>query len=108
MKLIICTTKDGNTARLLAKYRPDVPVLCLCLSAKVGRQLQLVRGCHPVVMKHASEPEHIAKAVSVGKQLGFCSAGDDVVLINSEAGSSSQGIALGTTPTVRIVEVTDA
>jgi pyruvate kinase len=103
--LIICITKGGSTPRLVAKYRPDVPVLCVCLSAKVGRQLQLTRGCHPVLMGDVSAEDHIAKAVWFAQELGFASSGDDVVIVGSESGQQFDMTALPTTPTVRIARL---
>ena len=48
-RAIVCLTATGGLARLLAKYRPDVPVLCYTDSVKVARQLQLHRACFPVL-----------------------------------------------------------
>ena len=117
-KLLICMTATGSMARLVAKYRPDVPVLCVCVAdplnpakaAKVGRQLMLSRGCHPVLLgEDVTTAEHLAKSVGIARQLGFCDVGDNIVIVGSEAGqtSASCGSSLPTTPTVRMVRVQD-
>ena len=80
-------------------------MLCVCLSAKVGRQLQLTRGCHPVLMGDVSTEDHIAKAVWFAQELGFASSGDDVVIVGSESGQQFNMTALSTTPTVRIARL---
>lgn len=43
--LVLSTT--GNTARLIAKYRPDIPVLTVTRNAQTARQIHLYRGCYP-------------------------------------------------------------
>lgn len=37
-KLIVCITKTGNTARLVAKYRPKPPILVVCQPGNVASQ----------------------------------------------------------------------
>ena len=55
--IMICLTTTGATARLVAKHRPNVPVVCFTATQKVGRQLQLCRGLHPVVALGELSPE---------------------------------------------------
>ena len=62
-KTIIIMSKTGETARLVAKYRPDVPVVCICANQKVARQLMLLRGCHPVVMENVPAKHLFRRAV---------------------------------------------
>ena len=62
-KTIIIMSKTGETARLVAKYRPDVPVVCICADQKVARQLMLLRGCHPVVMENVPAKHLFRRAV---------------------------------------------
>merc|ERR1719149_289338 len=47
---ILCASPDGELARALSRFRPDVPVVVACADAKTARQLQIYRALHPVVL----------------------------------------------------------
>ena len=50
-KCIIVCSETGNSARLVAKYRPGAPILCLTATEDAARQVTgLCRGVHAVVM----------------------------------------------------------
>ena len=42
---IIVLSTTGNSARLIAKYRPRCPIICVTRFAETARQLTLHRGC---------------------------------------------------------------
>ncbi|KAF9434319.1 Pyruvate kinase, partial [Entomortierella beljakovae] len=44
---IIILTTSGTTARLVSKYRPKCPIICLTRNAVTARQVHLHRGCYP-------------------------------------------------------------
>ncbi|KAK7694922.1 hypothetical protein QCA50_002110 [Cerrena zonata] len=44
---IIVLTTSGNTARLISKYRPSVPIITVTRNQQTSRQLHLHRGCYP-------------------------------------------------------------
>ncbi|KAF8507583.1 pyruvate kinase [Hysterangium stoloniferum] len=44
--LLVLST-SGNTARLLSKYRPDVPIICVTRNEQTARQIHLHRGVYP-------------------------------------------------------------
>lgn len=46
---IIVLTTSGESARWLAKYRPRCPVICVTRQTATARQLQLHRGCVPML-----------------------------------------------------------
>ena len=46
---IIVITRSGHTARLVASYRPAIPIISVCTEAKVHRQLCGVWGVRPVL-----------------------------------------------------------
>jgi pyruvate kinase len=51
---IVTLTHSGQTARVLARYRPDPPVIALTLSAKTLRQLTLVWGVRGMTVEQLS------------------------------------------------------
>ncbi|KAI9138944.1 pyruvate kinase [Paraphysoderma sedebokerense] len=57
LKAIIVLTTSGNTARLVAKYRPHVPIIAITRYEHVARQMHLYRGVYPLVY---AEPHGIA------------------------------------------------
>jgi len=83
--ILVLTKEVGTLARYVSAYRPNVPIVTFCPSAKVGRQLMLYRGVHPVVglegISLAKRPE---VAVKNAKAMGFVQSGEDVVVVTME------------------------
>jgi pyruvate kinase len=48
-KAIVCLSLSGETARIIASYRPNVPVFALSPRPEVVRRLALVSGVHPIL-----------------------------------------------------------
>jgi pyruvate kinase len=71
--VIATITRDGETARLAAKYRPRQPILAVTPRAETYRQLALVRGVLPVLLPTAGEtPEALVTAArGVAEQYGW-------------------------------------
>jgi pyruvate kinase len=47
---IVAITREGYGARMLAKYRPGVPIIAATHQPRVARQLMLTRGISPMLM----------------------------------------------------------
>jgi len=44
---ILVLSTSGNTARLISKYRPSVPIITVTRNQQTSRQIHLHRGCYP-------------------------------------------------------------
>ena len=87
--LIIVLTHTGKLARLFSKQRGPVPVMAFVDSAKVGRQLMMHRGVHPVFQEMGTPDQDRPKqAVRKARELGFVTPGDTVLIVLSEPASS--------------------
>ena len=64
-------------------------VLAFTSSVKVARQLILYRAIHPIVIPEDGHlwSKNKDKAISHAKKLGFCRAGDTVVVVSGEVES---------------------
>lgn len=47
--LIVVSTETGKLARLVAKYKPEVPVVCVSTNEQVVQQLSIQRGVFGVI-----------------------------------------------------------
>jgi pyruvate kinase len=54
-KYIVVFTQTGFAARLMSKFRPDVPIIALTPSSWVARRMNLLWGVQPFVLKEAGE-----------------------------------------------------
>jgi pyruvate kinase len=116
---IIVMTTSGNSARLLSKYRPQVPIFTVTRNAQVARQCHLYRGCYPFFYGKpaAFKPEEMASspvtadvwqedvdkriqwAIDEGKEAGMLNTGDTVVVVQGWKGGS------GNTSVIRVLKV---
>ena len=82
-KFIVVLTETGRTARLIAKYRPKMPILVLTANATIANQCQgYVKNCHAKVLPSLAGTEAILQtALQIGKSLGWCKPGDSVVSV---------------------------
>jgi pyruvate kinase len=77
---IIVLTKNGALPALISAYRPKVPILSFCPNAKMGRQLMIYRGVHPIVAGFANIT--MDDAVQDAQDMGFIKSGDGVVVVS--------------------------
>jgi len=83
-KLIIILTESGNTARLVSKYRPPVPILVITPSAEVARQTEgVLRGTRAVVVQTMIGTDSVLLHAAVeAKKLGFVVPADLLVAVH--------------------------
>jgi pyruvate kinase len=104
---ILCLSVTGYTARFVARYRPQCPILVFTLDADTQRRLQLTWGVVPFLMKKVCRRSDLSgfealvrEAVKVAKDEGFVRSGERVVV--------TAGVPLGVggaTNMLRVVEV---
>lgn len=78
---VITATQSGYTARMVAKYRPRVPIIAATPVPPVARRLMLTWGVVPVLIHgKASTDEQINEAILECLRAGLVKPGDLVVL----------------------------
>merc|ERR1712224_868586 len=82
-KLIIALTESGKTAHLVAKYRPQVPVLALSATEGSVKQLTLYRGVLPLQVQSFQGTDSVLKsAMESAKNMGLIASGDTVICVH--------------------------
>ena len=98
---ILTPTTSGYTARMVSKYRPDMPVIALSSVDKVLRQLMLTYGVIPVKIKKSDDFESLlSDCLDTVRDKGLVNVGDTVVV--------TAGLPVnvkGTTNTIRVEKV---
>jgi pyruvate kinase len=95
-KAVVCCTRSGVTARLIAKYRPDCPIAVVSPDERTLRRCMLFWGTEPVKSELASDTDSmIAGAKRTVLAAGIAKSGDRIVIV---AGIAAQG---GTTNTIK-------
>lgn len=100
--LIVVLTRGGSTARLVAKYRPSIPVLTVavpvlttdsltwsCSGEAPARQCLVTRGLLPLLAEGAARAtdsdttdEILSASIEYSKERGLCVAGDSIVALH--------------------------
>lgn len=98
---IITVTMSGFTANMIARYKPGCQVIGCTVDEKVCRQLYLLWGVSPVMIKKEETTDELfEEAVCKSKQAGLIKSGDTVVI----TAGVPLGIA-GNTDMIHVVEV---
>ncbi|MDS1030736.1 pyruvate kinase [Bacillota bacterium LX-D] len=95
---IITPTTSGSTARMVAKYRPEVPVIAATHNLSIMRKLTLVWGVVPILVPETDgTDEMISTAVNEAVKSKNIATGDLVVV--------TSGIPAGITGTTNLLKV---
>lgn len=95
---IVTATESGNTARMIAKYRPEASIVAVTHSEEVCRRLTLVWGVIPQMGKVASSTDEMLEiAIEGSLQSGVVHHGDLVVI--------SAGVPVGESGTTNLMKV---
>lgn len=80
-RAIACFTETGSSARLVAQFRPPVPIIALTPHDNIARQLQLVWGVRPVLIERSLDTDHMIHHGDVRLiESGIVAPGDIVVV----------------------------
>lgn len=95
---IITSTESGHTARMISKYRPQVPIVAVTISDQVNRQLALVWGVHAVKgPKVNTIDEMLEVSVDRGLSTKLFSRGSKVII--------TAGVPIGESGTTNLMKV---
>ncbi len=83
VKVVVCFTQSGATARYLSKYRPEVPIVAFSPSKSTVSRLALYWGTRPVYMPVIRKAEDLFKEVEKALKRGGVVSKNDTVLIVS-------------------------
>jgi pyruvate kinase len=79
------TTISGRTARMIARFRPEVPIVVTCEDQQTQRQLVLSWGIVPFVLpRFKSVDKLIQAAVEQVKKSHLARPGDKIVIISGQ------------------------
>jgi pyruvate kinase len=79
---IICCTRTGKTARLVAKYRPVQPIVAVTPEPQTVRPLMLVWGVQPILLEEFPSMDAMIKAaIDLTFKKGIVMPGDKIVIV---------------------------
>lgn len=82
VRAILSITRSGATARLIAKYRPSMPILAITPNERVARQLTLARGVASFVVERSNDIEGMVDAaIDTFAKRGLVQTGDTVAIV---------------------------
>jgi pyruvate kinase len=82
VKAIVVFTASGSTARLIARFRPRVPIFAFCENTEVARELSVIYGVHtiaPVRVKSTEEMLEISDLRLLPE--AWSNIGDSVIIV---------------------------
>jgi pyruvate kinase len=83
-KYIVTVTRTGQTARLVSKFRPKIPIIAFTPEEKTARKMAMYWGVHPYVLEMVFSTDDLISAVEqylLGNE--FVRKGDRIVLTAS-------------------------
>lgn len=98
---IITVTMSGFTAEMIARYKPNCPIIACSVDERVCRQVNMLWGVRPLLIDKKETAEELFKeGVRKAMEAGYVKNGDTVVI--------TAGVPLGIsgkTNMIRVVEV---
>ncbi len=94
-KIILAASLSGYAGRIVARYRPELPVLVTTDNARVQRQLTLSWGVVPFVLPSCRSVEELVdRSIGYIKKNRFVSEGDKIIIIAGEPVGRSGNVNL--------------
>ncbi len=94
---IVTVTKEGETARLISKYRPMFPIISCTTDPMIQRQMNLSWGVHPLVINEETSTDALFDhAIEAACKAGYTKPGDLVVI--------TAGVPLGISGTTNLLK----
>lgn len=98
VKAVLAPTESGNTAKMIAKYRPGVPIVAVTGSVNTAQMLTLVWGVQPIVCNRVQTTDEILElAVDESLKHEYVNHGDVVVI--------TAGVPVGEAGTTNLMKV---
>ncbi len=81
IKTIVATTNSGSTARMIAKFRPDVTIIGATPKFSTYNELSLVWGVYPTIIPNTLTTDEMIN-ITTGEMLykGVCKPGENVLI----------------------------
>lgn len=98
VKAVLAPTRSGQTAKMIAKYRPGCPIIALTSSEKHSKKLSLVWGVYSIIGKDVrSIDEVIQDSVDESVAHGYVENGDAVII--------TAGVPVGEVGTTNLMKI---
>ncbi|MEK4486721.1 pyruvate kinase [Psychrobacillus sp. FSL H8-0484] len=98
VKAVIAPTESGYTAKMIAKFRPGVPIIAVTSSITPSRKLTLVWGVYPIVGRKAQSTDEILEVAVEESILHHYVTHGDLVVITA-------GVPVGEAGTTNLMKV---
>ncbi len=83
---IVAVSRSGNTARLIARFDPLVPVVAIVPNERVARRLAIVGSVRGVVAAGDTEEESLVAGLERAVEAGLLTDGSRVLVVGSREG----------------------
>ncbi len=81
-KAITVSTRSGNSARMISRFRPDVPIVAVTINPRIERQLNLSWGIYPVKTEFIEEVEELfQELITCTRKTEIVKDGDLIIFI---------------------------
>ncbi|MDD9270950.1 pyruvate kinase [Paenibacillus sp. GCM10023248] len=95
---ILTPTESGFTARMIAKYRPEAPIIAVTASESAINLLSMVQGVIPIRGEFCESTDAMIRtAIGLAEKLGYVKQGDLTVV--------SAGVPVGKSGTTNLLKV---
>ncbi|MCL2548959.1 MAG: pyruvate kinase [Symbiobacteriaceae bacterium] len=97
-KAVVTATNSGYTARMIAKYHPQVPIIAVTIEESSANQLMLTRGVVPLVAEKTTDTDAVVhNAIGAALDAGYLENGDLAVF--------TAGVPVGVTGSTNMLQV---